>query len=124
MVDARLPDGSRVNAVIPPCTIDGPSITIRKFSKEKLQVEDLIRFGSLTQSMADFLAACVRARLNIVVAGGTGSGKTTLLNLLSSFIPDGERIATIEDSAELQLHQEHVVAAGGPSRPTWTEAAK
>ena len=109
MVDARLPDGSRVNAVIAPCTIDGPSITIRKFSKEKLQVADLIRFGSMTEAMADFLAACVRARLNIVVSGGTGSGKTTLLNILSGFIPDGERITTIEDSAELQLHQDHVV---------------
>ncbi len=109
MVDARLPDGSRVNAIIPPCAIDGPSITIRKFGKDKLTVEDLANFGSITPQMAEFLEACVRARLNIVVAGGTGSGKTTLLNVLSSFIPDDERIVTIEDSAELQLRQEHVV---------------
>jgi pilus assembly protein CpaF len=109
MVDARLPDGSRVNAIIPPCAIDGPSITIRKFAKEKLTVDDLIRFGSVTPQMAQFLEACVHARVNIVVAGGTGSGKTTLLNVLSSFVPADERIVTIEDSAELQLHQEHVV---------------
>jgi pilus assembly protein CpaF len=109
MVDARLPDGSRVNAVIPPCAIDGSTITIRKFSKNKLKVDDLIRFGSLTPEMAEFLRACVVSRLNIVVAGGTGSGKTTLLNVLSNFIPDDERIVTIEDSAELQLAQEHVV---------------
>jgi pilus assembly protein CpaF len=108
-VDARLPDGSRVNAVIPPCAIDGPSITIRKFTKNKLTVEDLITFGSITPRMAEFLQACVGGRLNILVAGGTGSGKTTLLNVLSSFIPARERIVTIEDSAELQLHQEHVV---------------
>ncbi|NLE43542.1 MAG: Flp pilus assembly complex ATPase component TadA [Chloroflexi bacterium] len=108
-VDARLPDGSRVNAVIPPCAIDGPSITIRKFTKNKLTVDDLIKFGSITPQMAEFLRACVGARLNILVAGGTGSGKTTLLNVLSSFIPSRERIVTIEDSAELQLHQEHVV---------------
>ncbi|MGB9634456.1 MAG: CpaF family protein [Chloroflexaceae bacterium] len=109
MVDARLPDGSRVNAVIPPCAIDGSTITIRKFSKNKLKVDDLIRFGSLTPEMAEFLRACVISRLNIVVSGGTGSGKTTLLNVLSNFIPDDERIVTIEDSAELQLAQEHVV---------------
>ncbi len=109
MVDARLPDGSRVNAVIAPCAIDGPSITIRKFGHGTLEVEDLIRLGSLSQPMADFLKACVVARLNIVVSGGTGSGKTTLLNVLSGFIPDGERIVTIEDAAELKLHQEHVV---------------
>ncbi|HEU4322990.1 MAG TPA: CpaF family protein [Roseiflexaceae bacterium] len=109
MVDARLPDGSRVNAIIPPCAIDGPSITIRKFSKKRLQIEDLIRFGSITGEMAEFLRACVVSRLNIVVAGGTGSGKTTLLNVLSSFIPDDERIVTIEDSAELNLSQDHVV---------------
>ncbi|MCS6883072.1 MAG: CpaF family protein [Oscillochloridaceae bacterium] len=109
MVDARLPDGSRVNAIIPPCAIDGSTITIRKFSKNKLKVDDLIRFGSLTPEMAEFLRACVVSRLNIVVAGGTGSGKTTLLNVLSNFIPDDERIVTIEDSAELQLAQEHVV---------------
>ncbi|GAB4116489.1 MAG: CpaF family protein [Roseiflexaceae bacterium] len=109
MVDARLPDGSRVNAVIPPCAIDGPSITIRKFGKKKLQIEDLIKFGSLTPEMAEFLRACVVSRLNIIVAGGTGSGKTTLLNVLSNFIPPDERIVTIEDSAELKLGQEHVV---------------
>jgi pilus assembly protein CpaF len=108
-VDARLPDGSRVNAIIPPCAIDGPSITIRKFAEDKLTVDDLIEFGSLTAEMAEFLEACVGARLNIVVSGGTGSGKTTLLNILSSFIGGGQRIVTIEDSAELQLHQEHVV---------------
>lgn len=109
MVDARLPDGSRVNAIIPPCSIDGPTITIRKFSKTKLQIEDLVRFGSMTREMAEFLQACVRAKLNIVVAGGTGSGKTTLLNVLSNFIPPEDRIVTIEDSAELKLAQEHVV---------------
>ncbi|MFO7168271.1 MAG: CpaF family protein [Chloroflexota bacterium] len=109
MVDARLPDGSRVNAVIPPCAIDGPSITIRKFAKKKLTVEDLIRFGSITPEMAEFLRACVVSRLNIIVSGGTGSGKTTLLNVLSNFIPEDERIVTIEDSAELKLAQEHVV---------------
>ncbi|GAB4435211.1 MAG: CpaF family protein [Chloroflexi bacterium OHK40] len=109
MVDARLPDGSRVNAIIPPCAIDGSTITIRKFSKNKLKVDDLIRFGSMTPEMAEFLRACVISRLNIVVAGGTGSGKTTLLNVLSNFIPEDERIVTIEDSAELQLAQDHVV---------------
>ncbi|MEA3374789.1 MAG: CpaF family protein [Chloroflexota bacterium] len=108
-VDARLPDGSRVNAIIPPCAIDGPSITIRKFAEDKLMVEDLIGFHSVTAEMAEFLEACVGARLNIVVSGGTGSGKTTLLNILSSFISGGQRIVTIEDSAELQLHQEHAV---------------
>ncbi len=109
LVDARLPDGSRVNAVIPPCAVDGPSITIRKFGKNKLSVDDLIRFNSLSPAMAEFLKACVVSRLNIIVAGGTGSGKTTLLNVLSGYIPDGERIVTIEDAAELQLHQNHVV---------------
>ncbi len=109
MVDARLPDGSRVNAIIPPCAIDGPSITIRKFSKERLTVEDLINFGTLTEEMAQFLEACVVSRLNVVIAGGTGSGKTTLLNVLSGYIPNDERIVTIEDAAELQLAQEHVV---------------
>jgi pilus assembly protein CpaF len=109
MVDARLPDGSRVNAIIPPCAIDGPSITIRKFSKQKLNMQDLINFGSITEDIAGFLEACVVSRLNILIAGGTGSGKTTLLNVLSSYIPDDERIVTIEDSAELQLHQSHVV---------------
>jgi pilus assembly protein CpaF len=108
-VDARLPDGSRVNAIIPPVSIDGPTLTIRKFSKEKLTIEDLISFGSITENMAEFLRACVCARLNIVISGGTGSGKTTLLNILSSFIPGDERIVTIEDAAELQLQQEHIV---------------
>jgi pilus assembly protein CpaF len=109
MVDARLPDGSRVNAIIPPCAIDGPSVTIRKFGKKKLQIEDLVKFGSVTPEMGEFLRACVISRLNIIVAGGTGSGKTTLLNVLSNFIPSDERIVTIEDSAELKLGQEHVV---------------
>ncbi|HBG74441.1 MAG: type II secretion system protein E [Chloroflexi bacterium GWB2_49_20] len=108
-VDARLPDGSRVNAVIMPVSIDGPSITIRKFSKEKLTVDQLINFGSLTVTMAEFLRACVVCRLNILISGGTGSGKTTLLNVLSTNIPQEERIVTIEDAAELQLQQEHVV---------------
>ena len=109
LVDARLPDGSRVNAVVEPCAIDGPNITIRKFSKTPFQVQDLINFGSLNQDMADFLRACVVSKLNIVVSGGTGSGKTTLLNVLSSNIPDGDRIVTIEDAAELNLMQRHVV---------------
>jgi pilus assembly protein CpaF len=108
-VDARLPDGSRFNAIIPPLALKGPSITIRKFSKDPFTVNDLIGFGTLTREMADFLDACVKARLNIIVSGGTGSGKTTTLNVLSSFIPKDERIVTIEDAAELQLKQEHVV---------------
>jgi len=108
-VDARLPDGSRVNAIIPPVAVDGPTITIRKFTKERLTTNDLVEFGTLTTTMADFLRACVVGRLNIVISGGTGSGKTTLLNILSGFIPSDERIITIEDAAELQLHQEHVV---------------
>ncbi|MEN9562542.1 MAG: hypothetical protein RIR73_786 [Chloroflexota bacterium] len=108
-VDARLPDGSRVNAVVRPVAIDGPSITIRKFRKDKLKAEDLIAFGSLTKQMADFLEACVKARFNIVISGGTGSGKTTLLNVVSGFIPENERIVTIEDAAELQLQQDHVM---------------
>lgn len=109
LVDARLPDGSRVNAIIPPCAIDGVTITIRKFSKNKLKVEDLIRFGSMTPEMAEFLRACVVSRLNVIVSGGTGSGKTTLINVLSNYIPYHERVVTIEDSAELQLIQDHVV---------------
>jgi len=109
-VDARLPDGSRVNAVIRPIALCGPTITIRKFSKRPLTVEDLIRYGSMTPEIAEFMRACVIARLNIVVSGGTGSGKTTLLNVLSSFIPDDERIITIENAAELQLRQAHVVS--------------
>lgn len=108
-VDARLPDGSRVNAVVRPVAIDGPSITIRKFRKDKLKAEDLVNYGSMTQSMADFLQACVKARFNIVISGGTGSGKTTLLNVMSGFIPENERIITIEDAAELQLQQDHVM---------------
>lgn len=115
MVDARLPDGSRVNAVIRPISLVGPCLSIRKFKKEGITVEDMIRFGSLTREMAEFLSACVRARLNVVVSGGTGSGKTTTLNALSSFIPDDERIITVENAAELQLRQEHVVTL--ESRP-------
>jgi pilus assembly protein CpaF len=109
LIDARLPDGSRVNAVIRPCAIDGPNMTVRKFSKEKLTIDNLISFGSLTPYMAQFLQACVESRLNIIVSGGTGSGKTTLINVLSSFIPEGERTVTIEDAAELQLKQRNVV---------------
>ena len=109
MVDARLADGSRVNIIIPPLALGGPTVTIRKFSKFKLDIQDLIKFGSLDQRMADFLEACVKARLNILVSGGTGSGKTTTLNTLSSFIPSDDRIVTIEDAAELKLQQEHVV---------------
>jgi len=108
-VDARLPDGSRVNAVIRPVSIDGPCITIRKFKKDKLSIQQLVNFGSLTNNMAEFIRACVLAQLNIVISGGTGSGKTTLLNVLSGFIPESERIVTIEDAAELQLQQEHVL---------------
>jgi pilus assembly protein CpaF len=108
-VDARLPDGSRVNAVVRPVSIDGPSITIRKFKKDKLSIQQLIDYGSLTPNMAEFIRACVLAHLNIVISGGTGSGKTTLLNVLSSYIPEEERIVTIEDAAELQLQQEHVL---------------
>jgi pilus assembly protein CpaF len=114
-VDARLPDGSRVNAVIRPIALCGPTITIRKFSKKPFTVEDLIRFGTLTAEMAEFMRACVISRLNMVVSGGTGSGKTTFLNVLSSFIPNDERIVTIENAAELQLRQEHVVSL--ESRP-------
>ncbi len=109
MVDARLPDGSRVNAVIPPLALKGPTITIRKFAKDPFTVHDLVGFGTFTQEMADFLLACVEGKLNVVVSGGTGSGKTTTLNVLSSFIPSDDRIVTIEDAAELQLRQEHVV---------------
>jgi len=108
-VDARLPDGSRVNAVIPPVAIDGPSITIRKFQKDKLSMENLIKLGTVTETMSEFIKVCVRSRLNIVISGGTGSGKTTLLNILSGFIPEDERIVTIEDAAELSLQQDHVV---------------
>jgi pilus assembly protein CpaF len=115
MVDARLTDGSRVNAIIPPLSLVGPVVTIRKFAASPFTVDDLIRFGTATPEMFDFLKACVEARLNIFVSGGTGSGKTTTLNVLSSFIPNDERIVTIEDAAELQLRQEHVVTL--ESRP-------
>ncbi|HWO71456.1 MAG TPA: CpaF family protein [Actinomycetota bacterium] len=108
-VDARLPDGSRVNAIIPPLAIDGPCLTIRKFATDPYQAEDLIEFGTMTSPVAKFLDACVRGRINILVSGGTGAGKTTTLNVLSSFIPDDERIITIEDAAELKLQQPHVV---------------
>lgn len=110
MVDARLPNGSRVNAVIRPISLIGPVITIRKFSKKPLGPADLVRFGAVTQDMMDFLSACVRARINTVVSGGTGSGKTTLLNVLSSFIPSDERLITVENAAELQLQQDHVIS--------------
>ncbi len=109
MVDARLPDGSRVNAIIPPLAIDGPILSIRKFGLQRLAMDDLLRLRSLTPAIAELLAAAVRARLNILVSGGTGSGKTTLLNILSGFIPSGERIITVEDAAELQLQQRHTV---------------
>lgn len=114
-VDARLQDGSRVNAVIPPISLVGPVLTIRKFSKNPISIEQMIQFGSITAEAVQFLKACVEARLNIVISGGTGSGKTTLLNVLSGFIPDDERIITIENAAELQLRQEHVVTL--ESRP-------
>jgi pilus assembly protein CpaF len=114
-VDARLPDGSRVNAVIPPISLVGPTLTIRKFAKIPITIENLISFGSITAEAVEFLKACVIARLNIVISGGTGSGKTTLLNILSQFIPSDERIITIENAAELQLRQEHVVSL--ESRP-------
>ncbi len=116
MVDARLKDGSRVNAIIPPLALRGPSLTIRKFRKEAMVIEDLIRFGSLTKAMAEFLETCVKARKNCIVSGGTGSGKTTTLNCLSAFIPESERIITVEDAAELQLNQQHVISL--ESRPS------
>ncbi len=109
MVDARLPDGSRVNAIIPPLSLRGPTLTIRKFSRDPFSVEDLIEFGTLSEKAAEFLAACVRGKLNLLISGGSGTGKTTLLNAVSAFIPNEERIITIEDAAELQLQQEHVV---------------
>lgn len=109
LVDARLEDGSRVNIIIPPLSLIGPCLTIRKFSKTPLSVDNLISFGTMDEKMATFLRACVKARINILVSGGTGSGKTTTLNVISSFIPDGERIVTIEDAAELRLQQQHVV---------------
>jgi pilus assembly protein CpaF len=108
MVDARLPDGSRVNAIIPPLAVDGPLLSIRRFPAERLKAEDLVAIRSLTRPMLEFLQHCVRARMNMLISGGTGAGKTTLLNVLSGFISERERIVTIEDAAELQLHQEHV----------------
>ena len=110
MVDARLPDGSRLNAIIPPLSLKGPVVTIRKFSKRMDSIDDLLRMGTMTTNMARFLEACVEAKLNIIISGGTGTGKTTLLNILSSFISDEERIITIEDAAELKLHQSHVIS--------------
>ena len=115
MVDARLPDGSRVNAIISPLAVKGPTLTVRKFSREPYLMEDLVTFGTLTAQMAEFLSACVAARLNMIVSGGTGSGKTTTLNVLSSFVPNDERVITIEDAAELRLQQEHIVSL--ESRP-------
>lgn len=119
MLDARLPDGSRVNAIIPPLSLKGPSITIRKFSKIPLRADNLIDFGSASFQMLQFLEACVKARANVIVCGGTGSGKTTLLNILSAYIPEDERIVTIEDSAELQLSQRHTLTL--ESRPSNAE---
>jgi pilus assembly protein CpaF len=109
MVDARLPDGSRVNAIIPPLAVDGSLLTIRKFAADPLTVQDLITFGTVSRTVADFLSGCVRGKLNVLVSGGTGAGKTTTLNVLSSFIPAHERVITIEDAAELQLYQDHVL---------------
>src|ERR671933_544509 len=115
MVDARLPDGSRVNAIIPPLALKGPTLTIRKFSRDPYTMNDLINFGTISPRAAQFLAACVKGKLNILVSGGTGTGKTTTLNAMSAFIPGDERIVTIEDAAELQLQQEHVITL--ESRP-------
>jgi pilus assembly protein CpaF len=115
MVDARLPDGSRVNAIIPPLSLRGPTLTIRKFSRDPYTMDDLINFGSLTPQAAQFLAACVKGKMNVLISGGTGTGKTTMLNAMSGFVPDDERIVTIEDAAELQLQQEHVITL--ESRP-------
>jgi pilus assembly protein CpaF len=115
MVDARLPDGSRVNAIIPPLALKGPTLTIRKFSRDPYTMNDLISFGTISPKAAQFLAACVKGKLNILISGGTGTGKTTTLNAMSAFIPGDERIVTIEDAAELQLQQEHVITL--ESRP-------
>ncbi|HEX4930173.1 MAG TPA: CpaF family protein [Gaiellaceae bacterium] len=115
MVDARLPDGSRVNAIIPPLSLRGPTLTIRKFSRDPYTMDDLVNFNSLTPQAAQFLAACVKGKLNVLISGGTGTGKTTMLNAMSAFVPDDERIVTIEDAAELQLQQEHVITL--ESRP-------
>jgi len=109
MVDARLPDGSRVHAVLPPLSLSGPLLTIRKFPKRRLAVDDLVRLGTLTPETADFLDRCVKARLNVLISGGTSSGKTTLLNIMSASVPEGDRVVTIEETAELQLHQRHVL---------------
>jgi pilus assembly protein CpaF len=119
MVDARLPDGSRVNAIIPPLAVGGPFLTIRKFAKDPYTVQDLINFGTLSPATADFLEACVKGRLNVIVSGGTGTGKTTALNVLSSFIPEDERVVTVEDAKELQLRQDHVLSL--ESRPANVE---
>jgi pilus assembly protein CpaF len=121
MVDARLPDGSRVNAIIPPLAIDGPMLSIRRFAVNPLKMEDLINFKTLTPEVARLFAGCIKAKLNIMISGGTGSGKTTLLNILSGFIPGNERIITIEDAAELQLQQEHVIRL--ETRPPSIEGA-
>jgi pilus assembly protein CpaF len=109
MVDARLPDGSRVNAIIPPLSLSGPLVTIRKFGETRLNLDDMIRIGTLSETTVDFLSRCIRAELNILISGGTGSGKTTLLNALSTAVPDDQRIITIEDAAELKLNQRHVL---------------
>src|SRR5262245_57366938 len=109
MVDARLPDGSRVNAIIPPLALDGPALSIRRFAVDPFKMADLLAFGTLTEQLAEVLKGAVQARLNILISGGTGAGKTTMLNVMSNYIPPSERIVTIEDSAELQLQQEHVV---------------
>ena len=121
MVDARLPDGSRVNAVIPPLAIEGPFLTIRKFATDPFTAQDLVQFGTLDERSVRFLRACIEGRLNIIVSGGTGTGKTTLLNVLSSFIPNGERVITVEDAKELQLHQRHVLCM--ETRPANIEGA-
>ena len=121
MVDARLPDGSRVNAIIPPLALNGPTLTIRKFSRDPYTINDLITFGTLTARSAQFLAACVKGKLNILISGGTGTGKTTTLNAMSAFIPGDERIVTIEDAAELQLQQDHVITL--ESRPSNIEGS-
>src|ERR1051326_3670774 len=124
MVDARLPDGSRVNAIIPPLALDGPSLSIRRFGANPLKLEDLLNFKAFTPEMAMLMEACIKARLNIVISGGTGCGKTTLLNTLSSFIPTDERVVTIEAAAELQLHQDQVVRLETRPRPRWSRCAR
>jgi pilus assembly protein CpaF len=121
MVDARLPDGSRVNAIVPPLSLNGPTMTIRRFRRNPFSIDDLIHNGTLTAEMAEFLRACVIARLSILVSGGTGSGKTTLLNVLSSFIPHAERIVTVEDAAELQFSRVHPHVLRLEARPATLE---